>query len=230
MKAMKSRITTCALFLLVAGCGSNGSLGDPSPSGPVAGPDNSLNIASKSENTTAKNYGCAPVNYRTAGSLLIGLGVDLKLEPLTNPILPPLAEGENGNNNNNGGGEPTKAQLAYRNAKSSFGVADYINRNPEATQVGTAQLAKMGDLFIESSTEIVAKFGTSPRCGGLQLFDGTGHFTREGLSCLAGEVASLDSLKLANQLIDRATGQGMTQANAQELVVAGYLSAQFTCR
>ena len=109
-------------------------------------------------------------------------------------------------------------------------MADYANRNAEATQVGTAQLAKMGDLFIQSSPEVIQKYGTSPRCGGLMLFDATGHFTREGLSCLGGEVVSLDALKLANQLIDRAVGQGMTQANAQELVVAGYLSAQFTCR
>src|SRR5690606_9619078 len=109
-------------------------------------------------------------------------------------------------------------------------VADYINRSPDATQVGVAQLAKMGDLFIESSPEIIQKFGTSPRCGGLMLFESSGHFTREGLSCLGGEVVSLDALKLANQIVDRAVGQGMTQVNAQEMVVAGYLSAQFTCR
>src|SRR4051812_20546722 len=121
---MNMRITTCSLGIALAGCSSSGSLGDQTPSGPVAGPDNSLNITSQSENTTAKNYGCAPLGYRAAGAFLLGLGVDLKLEPPTNPIPAPRATMPN---NNGGTGQPTAAQTAYKNARSSFGVADYAN-------------------------------------------------------------------------------------------------------
>jgi hypothetical protein len=225
-----STYTACALFALAASaCSKEGSLGESNPGGAVQGPDNSLHVTDTNENATAKNYSCGPLGYRAAGNLLLGLGVQVKLDPLLNPLplpgaTPPPA---------NGGGnqdQPTAAQAAYAAARSSFGVADYANRNAEATQVGTAQLAKMGDLFIEAAPEILEKFATAPRCGGVSLLDGQSHFTREALSCIGGEVASDDQVTLAGQLIDRAVAQGMTQQGAQELVIAGYLSAQFTCR
>jgi len=225
-----SRIATAgALLVLTAACSQQGSLDDSNASQAGQGPDNTLIVNNASEQTTAKNYGCGPLGYRAAGNLLIGLGVDLKIDPLLVP-LPTAGMNNNNNNNNNNNQNATAAQTAYANAKSSFGVADYANRNPEATQVGTAQLAKMGDLFIEAAPEVLQKFNASPRCGGVTLLDDQSHFSREALSCIGGEVATDDQVKLAAQLMDRAIAQGMTPEGAQELVVAGYLSAQFTCR
>ena len=224
-----SRIAACALLVLTGtACSQNNSLGDPNGGTGGPGVDNSLIVTDQNQNATAKNYSCAPLGYRAAGQMLVGLGVAIKLEPLLSPLpkagdpAPPKDPGNQG--------EPTAAQKAYTAARSSFGVADYANRNPEATQVGTAQLAKMGDLFIQAAPEILKNFSTAPRCGGVQLFDDSQHFSRESLSCIGGEVATDDQVKLAAQLMDRAVAQGMTQQGAQELVIAGYLSAQFTCR
>lgn len=223
-----STLTACAFVALAASaCSNTGSLGDTNGGGGQAGPDNTLHVTDTNENATARNYGCGPLGYRQAGQLLVGLGVKVKIESLTYPLpaagaMPPA--------NPPPGDKPGAAQTAYTAARSSFGIADYANRNPEATQVGTAQLAKMGDLFIQAAPEILANFATAPRCGGVTLLDGSSHFTREALSCIGGEVATDDQVKLAGQLIDRAVAQGMTQQGAQELVIAGYLSAQFTCR
>jgi len=230
-----SRIAACALLVLAAACSQQGSLGDSQPAGtaPTGGPDNSIVVSDTNENQSAKDYACGPLGYREAGNLLVGLGVVIKIDPLEIPL--PVAGMNNNNNNNNNNNDPNAAkpgdaQVAYLAAKSSFGVADYANRMPEATQVGTAQLAKMGDLFIQAAPEILAGFSTSPRCGGVTLVDANLHFTREGLSCIGGQVVNDDQVQLAGQLIDRAVAQGMTQQGAQELVVAGFLSAQFTCR
>jgi len=227
-----SRIAMGATLVFVVACSKQGSLGDDNNgTGPAAGPDNTLVVANANEQTTAKNYSCGPMNYRTAGNVLLGLGVTLKIDPLEVPLPTPTTTTNNNTNMNpTTQPDPGAAQQAYTAAKSSFGVADYINRNPEATQVGTAQLAKMGDLFVQAAPEILSGFSASPRCGGVQLFDGNGHLTREGMTCLGGQVATTDQVTLANQLLDRAVAQGMTQDGARELVVAGYLSAQFTCR
>jgi hypothetical protein len=229
-----SRIAMGATLVFVVACSKQGSLGDDNNngSGPAAGPDNTLVVANANEQTTAHNYSCAPINYRAAGNVLVGLGVVLKIDPLEVPLPSPTMTNNNNNNTPTDPNAPAPgaAQTAYTAAKSSFGVADYINRNPEATTVGTAQLAKMGDLFVQAAPEILAGFAASPRCGGVQLFDGDGHLSREGMTCLGGQVASTDQVTLANQLLDRAVAQGMTQEGARELVVAGYLSAQFTCR
>lgn len=228
-----SRIAMCATLVFAAACSKQGSLGDDNGTGgPAAGPDNTLIVASANEQATAHQYACGPLGYAAAGNLLVGLGVTLKIDPVEVP-LPTAATTNNNNNNmnnNTANANAGAAQTAYTAAKSSWGVADYINRSPEATQVGTAQLAKMGDLFIQAAPEVLTGFATSSRCGGVTLLDGDGHFSREGLTCLGGQVATTDQLTLANQLLDRAVGQGMTQEAARELVVAGYLSAQFTCR
>ena len=226
-----SRIAMGATLVFTAACSKQGGLGDDNGgTGPQQGPDNTLIVANANEQTTARNYACGPIGFGEVGNILVGLGVTLKIDPIEVGLPTPTTMNNNNNNNNQNQAGMSPAQTAYAAAKSSFGVADYLNRNPEATQIGTAQLAKMGDLFIQSAPEVLKNFGASPRCGGVALFDGGGHFSREGLTCLGGQVATTDQVTLANQLLDRAVGQGMTQDAARELVVAGYLSAQFTCR
>ncbi|MFO0675586.1 MAG: hypothetical protein U0169_03570 [Polyangiaceae bacterium] len=228
---MNAHRIAIALGTLVLSACTQGSLVDESQSG-ITSADKGVIVATGSVSLTAKNYGCTPISYRTAGLLLNDLGLKLAIDPLSNPILPAATGNNNGNNmgNNNNNGTPTASQAAYTAARASFGVADFPNRSAESTTIGTAQLAKMGDLFIEAAPEIIANFALSPRCGGISLFDPTGHPSREGLTCIGGQVASADAVQLAGQLMDRAVAQGMTQQGAQELVVAGYLSAQFTCR
>lgn len=219
------RIILATLGLVLVACGSSGSLGDNNGSTPLS-TNKQLVVSQGSGALTARDRACGPISYRAAGSVLIGLGVPLTLEQVNNRILGATETAPMAPNNP----MPTASQTAYKNARSSFGLADFPNRNGEATQVGTAQLAKMGDLFIQSAPEVLAGFGSSPRCGGVAFGDASGHPTRESMSCLVGQAATTDEVQLASQLMDRAIAQGMTVQQAQELVVAGYMTAKFTCR
>ncbi len=113
----------------------------------------------------------------------------------------------------------------YRNGGSALGMPVYANRVPEMTIPSTASLAKQFDIFTAAAPEILAGIGSSKRCPGVMLFDGTtNQFTQDGISCLIGKPARPEHLALANQILAEST----TPQIGQQIAVATLLSAAHT--
>ena len=70
---------------------------------------------------------------------------------------------------------------------------------------------------------------TMSACPSTQLFDTTGAFTSDGLTCLMGKPATADHLTIANGVAQEAVSQGLTQEQGQQIAIAAILEAAHTC-
>lgn len=153
--------------------------------------------------TQARYHGCTKLTYAALGSILSSRGA--KLTGATN------------------------AMTIYKGGASALGVANYSGRVPEALLASTSALAKQFDIFVASAPEVAANVATSAACPGVTLADAGGKFTKDGLSCLMGTLATDDHVTVANQAVVDAVAGGATQAQGVQLAIAALLEAAHTC-
>ena len=154
-----------------------------------------------SPEVVARLHGAQKIQYATLGVILADLGVNMKSTTAN-----------------------TAGQL-YSAGQGPLGVALYPSRVAEMIVPSTSALAKEYDIFVAAATEILkSNLASSTRCPGVQLIDGTGQFTSDGISCLIGKPAKPDHLTLANQLVSQASDP----ATGQQLAIATLLAAAHT--
>lgn len=185
--------------------GENGTFDhdNDNPQNPSQGKD----TVTGSPMVISKLHSCSKISYSALGKILQSRGV--------NPA---------GN---------TPAANLYKNGQSALGVANYGGRVAEAVIASTAALSKEFDILVAAAIEIqgMAKANNwnPPACTGVQLFDGSGNFTKDGISCVIGKPATADHVTVANDAIAAATGKGLTKDQGQQIALASLLEAANTC-
>jgi len=98
----------------------------------------------------------------------------------------------------------------YKLNVDALGSANYPARVPEASFASTSGMVSQMDIFASAAAEIVATGWAPSGCqetGGtpVALFDSTGAFTKDALSCLMGKPASDEHVALANAAVTQAS-------------------------
>lgn len=159
-----------------------------------------------SAEVVARLHSCSKISYASLGAILASRGVDL------------------------GNKTAGSTGALYATGAQSLGVANYGGRVPEAVIASTAALSKQFDIFLAAGQELQQqKTLTMPGCPNVQLIDGSGQFTGDGISCLMGKPASANHVLLANAAVSDAQSKGLTMAEGQQLAIASILEAAHTC-
>ena len=107
---------------------------------------------------------------------------------------------------------------------AALGAANYNGRVPEAPFASTSAVSKMFDIYSMSSYDAVDSGWSSTACPGTKLFDGSGQFTKDGLSCLLGKPATDQHVAIANDAIVKNPTDGA------KIAIAALLAASHTCQ
>jgi len=151
----------------------------------------------------ARYHGCTKVSYAALGSILASRGAKLTGD--------------------------TNALTLYRNGGAALGVTNYAGRVPEALVASTSAMAKEFDILVAAAPELVANAGTTAACQGISIVDASGKFTKDGISCLMGTLATDAHVVVANQAVLDAVKGGATQAQGVQIATAAILEAAHTC-
>lgn len=152
----------------------------------------------------ARYHGCTKMTYAELGSILNTRGAKLT-----------------GTQN---------ALTIYKNGAAALGVANYAGRVPEALIGSTSALAKEFDIFVAAAPEVEANAGAGTACTGVTVADATtGQFTKDGISCLMGTLATDEHVAVANQAVADSVKGGATQAQGVQIAIAAILEAAHTC-
>jgi hypothetical protein len=153
----------------------------------------------------ARYHSCAKVTFASLGSILSTRGV-------------------------NGAAMPAPSSFAiYKAGAAALGVANYSGRVPEALTASTSAMAKQFDIFIAAAPDIQKNLTTSTACPGVTIADATGKFSKDGLSCLMGKLATDAHVTVANQAVADAVKGGATQDQGIQIALAAALEASHTC-
>jgi hypothetical protein len=153
---------------------------------------------------TSQVHSCPKVRYRTMGTLLTSLGVNVANATL-------LSAGE-----------------LYKNGYNAMGGANYPNRIRENITISTSGASKEFDIFAAAAPEIIAALPTLARCsvGGVNalLFDGN-TCRADGITCLIGTPAQPAHVDFCNLTVTNAS----TPDIGKRIAVAALLAAAYTC-
>jgi hypothetical protein len=180
---------------------------DPSASYPVADPaQKSLDDATAgSPDTVARLHSCGKVTVASLKSILATRGVNM------------------------GSTTAGSAGQLYSSGVAALGAANYGSRVPEASFATTSGATKQMDIFAAASSEVVMATWNPSACqsGGaaVKLFDASGNFTKDGISCLIGKPARDEHVALANAAVTQAS----TPAIGKQIAISALMSAAHTC-
>lgn len=149
----------------------------------------------------ARYHSCAKITYAALGSILSTRGVPAMSSSFT----------------------------IYKGGSAALGVANYPGRVPEALVASTSAMAKQFDIFIAAAPDIQKNLTTSTACPGVTIADATGKFSKDGLSCLMGKLATDAHVAVANQAVVDAVKGGATQDQGIQIALAAALEASQTC-
>lgn len=156
-----------------------------------------------SPEVVARLHACAKIPYAALGSILSSRGVSTAAS------------------NNNA----SAAGTLYKNGAAALGVANYAGRVPEAIVASTASMSKQFDILVAAAGEVQKNLTNSSACPGVSIADGTGKFSKDGISCILGKPASDAHVTLANQLVTQAADVN----TGVQLAIAALLEAAHTC-
>ncbi len=156
---------------------------------------------------STRMHSCGKIKVATLGRVLRQLGVDLSKTAT-----------------------PASAGELYLGGLGALGAANYGARVPEALELTAAGAARLFDIFVEAAPEVIAAMPTLTRCQGVggtatQMFDASGHCTKDGISCLSGVPAT----QAQQDLCDAVASAGSTATIGKTLAVATILAATHTC-
>jgi hypothetical protein len=152
---------------------------------------------------TSHVHSCPKVRYRTLGTILSSLGVNVASTTA-------LSAGD-----------------LYRNGANALGSANYANRIRENIGITTSGASREFDIFASAAPEVIAAFAanTVARCPSVQLFDGSNTCRPEGITCLIGTTATAKHLDFCNLTVSTAS----TIDVGKRLAVAAMMAAAYTC-
>ncbi len=153
----------------------------------------------------ARLHSCSKVTYAELGAILKSRGIDTANK------------------------QQNSAGALYTQGAAALGVANYAGRVPEAVIASTAALSKEFDIFVAAAIEIQSKNLTLTACPNTKVIDGSGKFTKDGISCLMGKPASDNHVTVANDAVTVAQQKGLTVAEGQQIAIASILEAANTC-
>jgi len=118
----------------------------------------------------------------------------------------------------------------YKLNVTALGEANYPARVPEASFASTSGMVSQMDIFASAAAEIVATGWAPSGCqttagAPVALFDTTGAFTKDALSCLMGKPASDEHVALANAAVTQAS----TPTLGKQIAISAVLAAAHTC-
>ena len=184
---------------------------DPNGADPTAAftaPDPSQkrvdDATSGSPETIARLHSCGKVSVQSLQSILATRGINV----------------------NGGGGS---AGAIYKAGLATLGQANYPSRVPEASFATASGMTKQMDIFAASASEVAmanwAPTGCQVAGAPVKLFDASGNFTKDGVSCLIGKPARQEHVDLANAAVTQAS----TPAIGKQIAISALLSAAHTC-
>ncbi len=152
---------------------------------------------------TSHVHSCSKVRYRTLGTVLTSLGVNIANTTA-------LSAGD-----------------LYRNGANALGSPNYANRIRENIAITTSGASREFDIFAAAADEIQTAFtnGTIAACPGAQLFDAANTCRPEGITCLIGAPATSRHLDYCNLTVSSASNVTV----GKRLAVAAMLAAAYTC-
>lgn len=152
---------------------------------------------------TSRIHSCSKVRYRTLGTVLTSLGVNVANTTQ-------LSAGD-----------------LYRNGFNALGGPNYANRIRENIAITTSGASREFDIFASASDEIINAFtnGTIARCPQATLFDGSNSCRPDGITCLIGAPATTQHLDFCNLTVTSASDVTV----GKRLAVATMLAAAYTC-
>ena len=155
---------------------------------------------------TSHVHSCSKVRYRTLGTVLTELGVNVANTTA-------LSAGD-----------------LYRNGFNALGGANYANRIRENIGITTSGASREFDIFAAAADEVINAFNTPTsalmqRCPGATLFDTANTCQPTGISCLLGVPATTRHLDYCNLTISSASSVTV----GKRLAVADLLAAAYTC-
>jgi hypothetical protein len=160
-------------------------------------------IAVGSIEVEARLHSCSKITYAALGQMLTSRGLDMTSTSQDSP------------------------GYLWQTGVSALGVADYAARVPEMILPTAATEGKQMDIYVAAASMLPATtaMATTTACPGVTLIDGTGMFTKDGLSCLMGKPATDAHLTIANQIMTEAPDT----TTGAELAISTLLEAAHTC-
>ncbi len=153
---------------------------------------------------TSRVHSCPKVRYRTFGTVLTSLGVNVASTAALSP------------------GE------LYRDGYNAMGGPNFANRIRENIGITTSGASRAFDIFAAAAPEVINAVPTLARCqtGGVPavLFNGN-TCDPTGITCLLGTPATLAHLDFCKLTIESAT----TPDIGKRIAVAALLAAAYTC-
>jgi hypothetical protein len=153
---------------------------------------------------TSKVHSCAKVRYRSFGTVLTSLGVNIAPTGATTP-----------------------GQL-WRDGDNAMGAPSFANRIRENIGITTSGASRAFDIFAAAAPEVIAAMPTLARCivGGQPaiLFDGN-TCRPDGITCLIGVPALPEHVDFCNLTVANAS----TVDVGKRIAVAALLAAAYTC-
>lgn len=198
---------------LAGGGGPNGENHSQDPNG--ADPTSSFAAADPAQKrvddatagdpaTVARLHACGKVTVQSLQSILATRGINV-----------------NGTGNSAGG--------LYKAGLATLGQANYASRVPEASFATASGMTKQMDIFAAAATEVSAANWAPSACqvsgAPVKMFDASGNFTKDGVSCLLGKPARQEHVDLANAAVMQAS----TPAIGKNIAISALLSAAHTC-
>jgi len=197
-----------ALFILaLAACTTDATVDDPAFTGHGADPWVTLEREQREgpPRYSSRVHGCPKMRVATLGNVLASRGVNLA--STTN-----LSAGQ-----------------IYRSSTAALGAANYQARIRENIDLGVATAAKMFDIYVQASQELVTSMPNRPECqrsgAPAQLFDSANRCDAAGFSCLMGIPATTEHLAICNETVKRAADV----ESGKRMAVALLAAAAHTC-
>lgn len=154
---------------------------------------------------TSKVHSCPKVRYRTFGTVLASVGVDV------------------------GNATALSAGQLYTTGDNAMGAPNFANRIRENIAITTSGASRTFDIFAAAATEIIANVPTLARCQvngqPAALFNASNQCEASGISCIIGVPAQAAHLDLCNLTIARAS----TPEVGKRIAVAALMAAAYTC-
>ena len=154
---------------------------------------------------SAHVHSCMKMKYSTIGRVLASRGVNLANTTVTS------------------------AGALYTNGQGAIGVASYLQRQSEATELTTAGASKILDIYASAAPEIITAMPNRTECSvngtAAQMFDANGACTAQGIECITGLPAQPAQVELCSQIALRAS----TPAKGRNMAVAVTMAAAQIC-
>jgi hypothetical protein len=154
---------------------------------------------------SSRVHSCMKMKYATLGRILTARGVSLANTATTS------------------------AGALYGGGQQAVGVANYAQRQAEATDLTTAGASKILDIFASAAPEIIAAMPNRAECAvngvAAQMFDASGSCTAQGIECITGLPASAAQIELCSQIVIHAS----TPDKGRNMAVAVTMAAANIC-